>query len=165
MSKPTVATTLLSLFAILASSPEVSAQAKDQDKQKPVVCAVIKIDEKFQVVTKEELAGLKAKLDKEHKEAVADHKKRKAEAVKNKEKFAEPAPKKVKFKVVKNGLAQDKADALAKQMAEAAAKKRSGGKDAKKDAKDAKTQKAKTRKTKVKKEKAKKEKKEKGGGL
>ncbi|MFT4512231.1 MAG: hypothetical protein ACI89X_000130 [Planctomycetota bacterium] len=109
------------LMALVAMGGDAVAQKKT--KAKPVMSAVVLVGGDYQIVGKDEVAKLKKKLTRDHKNALAAHKAAKADAKKNKEKFALPAPKAQKLKVVKASIEQSKAEALVAQLKEKDAKK------------------------------------------
>jgi hypothetical protein len=119
---------LLSLLVAATAAPAV-AQKKSQDK--PVLYAVVQVDQEYRIVTKAGVAELKKELKAEHKKAVAEHKEAAKEAKKNKEKFSTPAPKAKKMKVVKPSIDKEGAEKLIAELQAKADKKGEPKKDAK----------------------------------
>jgi hypothetical protein len=114
------------LMAAAAASPAVAQKKsgkKQESRDRPVLYAVVQVDQEFRIVTKSGVAQLKKDLKREHKEAVAAHKAAAKDAKKNKEKFDVPAPKAKKLKVVKPSIDKEGAEKLIAELeAKAAAK-------------------------------------------
>ncbi len=114
---------LVPVSLLLAVATLAQPAMAQEPESKPIPHAVVQIDDEYRVVKADEVAGLKAELKQEHKDAVEAHKAEVKARKARKEKGTLPAPKAKKLKVVKASIDEAAANKLVEQLREKAQKK------------------------------------------
>ena len=114
----------LAVLLLPFQSDALAQKKKTPPKEKKEAYVIVETLGEFQVIKKEEVAGLKKQVAAEYKEAVKAYNEAKKEAKKNKEKFTEAKPKKPTVKA-HGGVypSVEEAEKVVETLKEKAAKK------------------------------------------